>query len=77
MGRFIFFIFLCFCQQIVQSYNILAVFPLQSKSHYIMYERILKALAAKGHEVDVVSHFPQKTQLEGYVQNNNLITLTF
>lgn len=58
---------LCVCEQIVQSYNILAIFPLQSSSHYVMYERILKALVAKGHTVDVVSHFPQKVPLKGYV----------
>lgn len=60
---------LCFYYEIVQSYNILAIFPLQAGSHYVMYERVLKALVAKGHEVDVVSHYPQKTKLQGYVQN--------
>lgn len=50
----------CLCVQFVENYNILALFPMHSKSHFVMFERLLIGLAEKGHEVDVVSHFPQK-----------------
>lgn len=46
--------------QEAQNYKILAILPLNSRSHFVMFERLLKGLAEKGHEVDVVSHFPQK-----------------
>ncbi|KAK9747235.1 UDP-glucoronosyl and UDP-glucosyl transferase [Popillia japonica] len=42
------------------SANILAISPFGGKSHYIIIERLLKTLAARGHEVDTVSHFPTK-----------------
>ncbi|KAK4886916.1 hypothetical protein RN001_003187 [Aquatica leii] len=45
------------------AYKILGLFPYEGKSHFISFEPLLKALAAKGHEVTVISHFPQKTPL--------------
>lgn len=51
---------LAFCVQGIQNYNILGVFPFNGRSHFVMFERLLKGLAAKGHKVDVVSHFPQQ-----------------
>lgn len=56
-----------FCAQYIESYNILAIFPQQSKSHFVMFERLLKELAKRGHEVDVVGHFPQKKPLPRYM----------
>lgn len=56
------------CVQNVENYKILAIFPLPSKSHFVMFERLLKELAVRGHEVDVVSHFPQKKILTRYHQ---------
>ncbi|KAJ4434825.1 hypothetical protein ANN_23396 [Periplaneta americana] len=46
--------------------RILAMFELHIKSHFIMFEALLKGLAAKGHEVVVVSHFPQKNPIPNY-----------
>lgn len=54
------------CVECAENYNILAIFPLQSKSHFVMFERLLLELAKKGHEVDVVSHFPQKKPIPKY-----------
>lgn len=48
---------------VVQNHNILGIFPLQSTSHYVMFERLLKTLAAEGHDVDVISHFPQQEKI--------------
>ncbi|KAJ8976653.1 hypothetical protein NQ317_010368 [Molorchus minor] len=50
----------------IENVNILAVFPLAGKSHFNMFEPILKGLVERGHEVDVMSHFPQKTPIKGY-----------
>lgn len=43
-----------------ESLRILTIFPLNSKSHFVMCEQLVKGLAAKGHQVDVYSHFPAK-----------------
>ncbi|XP_046482548.1 UDP-glucosyltransferase 2-like [Neodiprion pinetum] len=45
--------------------NILAIFPYQGKSHYIMFEPLVIGLARAGHSVDVVSHFPPKESIRG------------
>ncbi|XP_012282467.1 UDP-glucuronosyltransferase 2B19 [Orussus abietinus] len=44
----------------------LGLFPLQGKSHFIMMEQLMKELARRGDQVDVVSHFPQKTPFPNY-----------
>ncbi|GLH07820.1 UDP-glucuronosyltransferase, partial [Gryllus bimaculatus] len=46
--------------------RVLALFQLNHHSHFAMFETLMKALAAKGHQVDVLSHFPQKTPLPNY-----------
>lgn len=43
------------------SANILGVFPINGRSHYVVYESVMKALAARGHNVTVITSFPQKT----------------
>lgn len=45
------------------SLKILGIFPHEGKSHYDVFEPLLKTLAQKGHEVTVVSHFPQKNPI--------------
>ncbi|CAG2053468.1 unnamed protein product [Timema podura] len=49
-----------------QSANILGVFEFNGKSHFLMFERLMKSLAERGHEVHVLSHFPQKKPLPNY-----------
>ncbi|XP_043467681.1 UDP-glucosyltransferase 2-like [Leptopilina heterotoma] len=46
--------------------RILGLFPLNAKSHFILGEQIMKILAKNGHQVDVVSHFPQKEPVLNY-----------
>lgn len=38
-------------------------FPSEAKSHYSVYEPLLKRLSARGHEIVAVTHFPQRTRL--------------
>ncbi|KAF5280027.1 hypothetical protein FQA39_LY05408 [Lamprigera yunnana] len=46
-------------ETIVLTYNILAVFPHNGKSHFYFFQPLLKGLAKYGHNVTVLSHFPQ------------------
>ncbi|XP_011193314.2 UDP-glucosyltransferase 2-like [Zeugodacus cucurbitae] len=46
--------------------NILAIFPFPGPSQYICVQAYLKALAARGHEVTVISAFPQKKPLRNF-----------
>ena len=48
------------CIQLVTCSKILALFPYVGKSHHDVYAPYLKKLAARGHDVVVVSHFPQE-----------------
>ncbi|KAL0113955.1 hypothetical protein PUN28_011343 [Cardiocondyla obscurior] len=53
------------CNQIT-SYRILGVFPLHGKSHWSTQEALMKDLAARGHQVDVVTQFPQEKPIPNY-----------
>jgi glucuronosyltransferase len=44
----------------------LVILPTVVKSHFIMLEPYIKALAARGHEMVVVSYFPQKQPVSNY-----------
>ncbi|CAD6995925.1 UDP-glucuronosyltransferase-like [Ceratitis capitata] len=57
----------------VESAKILAVFPFRGPSQYILVQPYLKALAARGHELTVISAFPQKTPIKNFRE----ITLKF
>ena len=50
----------------VKCLRILGIFPMNGKSHSIIQLSIMKALAEKGHQVDVYSHFPSKTPIPNY-----------
>ncbi|XP_069671920.1 UDP-glucosyltransferase 2-like [Periplaneta americana] len=46
--------------------RILALFSLNGRSHFVMFEALLKGLASRGHQVDVVGFFPQKKPVPNY-----------
>lgn len=48
------------------SYNILVVFPHFGKSHFFLYEPLLRQLASSGHNVTVISYFPQEKSVANY-----------
>lgn len=50
----------------VVGLRILGIFPINSRSHYAMCERLMKGLAAKGHQVDVYNHFPLKKSVPNF-----------
>lgn len=48
------------------SARILGLVWHRAESHFPMFERLFKTLASRGHEVTVVSHFPQKIPVANY-----------
>jgi glucuronosyltransferase len=49
-----------------ESAKILGLFPLPSKSHMAVNVAIVKELAERGHDVTVVSPFPEKSEIPNY-----------
>lgn len=54
------------CVGLVHSYNILAVFPFPSASHYAIPDPLLLRLAEKGHQVTVYNPYPKPGQISNY-----------
>ena len=54
------------CLHTAKAAKILAIFPFPGPSQYILVQPYLKALAAKGHEVSVISAFPQKQPINNF-----------
>lgn len=52
--------------QISDSLNILGIFPHPAISHFKAFQPVLRELAARGHYVSVVSHFPNRDALANY-----------
>lgn len=48
------------------AHRILGLFPHPGASHFHFFHPIMRGLAEAGHEVTVVSHFPNKPALENY-----------
>ena len=46
--------------------KILGIFPFNGKSHSVIEIEVMKGLAAKGHQVDVYSHYPLKKPIPNY-----------
>lgn len=46
--------------------RILGVWPMEAPSHFFLGNRLFKELAARGHEVTMISAFPQKTPVKNY-----------
>ncbi|XP_048509527.1 UDP-glucosyltransferase 2-like isoform X2 [Athalia rosae] len=72
-GSWCFFILILnFLALFCNGYRILGVFPFNGKSHFVMFERLMKGLAVRGHRVDVVGHFPLKKPFPNY---NDIVSL--
>ncbi|CAK1582726.1 unnamed protein product [Parnassius mnemosyne] len=48
------------------SLNILGIFPYQGKSHFFVHRVYLRELAKRGHNLTVISHFPEKEPPKNY-----------
>lgn len=64
-----------FLTSCVDAARILAIFPTSSSSHTRYCNALSEALAAKGHELTVISVYPLKTNLPNYknIQMENLL----
>ncbi|XP_049767863.1 UDP-glycosyltransferase UGT5-like [Schistocerca cancellata] len=49
---------LSLCAPACEAANILAVFPVPGKSHWIVFRELLLELSRRGHNLTVISHFP-------------------
>lgn len=52
--------------QINFGYRILGLFPMNIKSCFMMYKNVMKHLAKRGHQVDVISQFPLDKPMSNY-----------
>ncbi|XP_017768994.1 PREDICTED: UDP-glucuronosyltransferase 2B15-like isoform X2 [Nicrophorus vespilloides] len=59
-------VFLVLCSFKVECYNVLGIFPHFGKSHFDIFAPVMKGLAEKGHDVTVLSYFPQKSPMKNY-----------
>nr|XP_022918225.1 UDP-glucuronosyltransferase 2C1-like [Onthophagus taurus] len=50
----------------IDSAKILGIFNMPSYSHFVLGETLFKELAKQGHEVTMMSAFPQKTPIKNY-----------
>lgn len=50
----------------VNCVDILAVFPTISKSHFVVFEPLLKELSKRGHNLTVISTFSQSKSVDNY-----------
>lgn len=48
------------------GYKILGLFPHPGKSHFDVFQPLLKELAVRGHEVTVISYFPLQKPIKNY-----------
>lgn len=62
----LFFLTLALSTHINDAYRILCLFPYNGKSHFIVFEALCKGLASKGHQIDMISHFPTKKPIPNY-----------
>lgn len=49
-----------------EGYRILCVFPYEGTSHFVMFGTLARELARRGHQVDVISHFPATKPIANY-----------
>ncbi|XP_049877469.1 UDP-glucosyltransferase 2-like [Pectinophora gossypiella] len=53
-------LWLVLCCAAAEAARLLVVLPTNTRSHYVMYGRLVEALARKQHHLTVISHFPMK-----------------
>lgn len=70
----------CFNIKANESYRFLGIFPHPAVSHFRAFEPLLTELGLRGHDVFVVSHFPNKSAPANYhdfpLDQNEIMTST-
>lgn len=59
-----------FAANVCESHRILGLFPHPGLSHFHFFHPVMKALAEAGHDVTVVSQFPNKEPIENYTDES-------
>lgn len=59
-------LFFCVVLHKVSALNILGIFPYHGKSHFFVYRVYLQELVKRGHNITVISHFPEAHPPENY-----------
>ncbi|XP_023245856.1 UDP-glucuronosyltransferase 2B19-like [Copidosoma floridanum] len=59
-------LFVSMCVSVGESHRILAVFPVNVKSHNIMFDALMKGLVKRGHVVDTITQYPLKNPPPNY-----------
>lgn len=74
-------LFITFGSHLSESHRILGVFPHPAVSHFRAFQPLLLGLAGEGHDVHVVSHFPDNNAPSNYhdlaLNKNEVITAAF
>lgn len=62
---------------LVNCEKILAIFPINAKSHYLAFEPLAIELANKGHKLTIINNFPQKISIKNinYMDISNYTNL--
>ena len=68
---------MCFLTIQVDTYRILGIFPLGFKSHNMFFQALMKSLARKGHQVDVISHYELLDPPKNYTTIINLANIEY
>ncbi|XP_047365690.1 UDP-glucosyltransferase 2-like isoform X1 [Vespa velutina] len=66
-------IWMTLCLTYSQGYRILGIFAFQAKSHFVMFETLMKSLANKGHQIDAITSFHLK---KPFVNITELVVIT-
>lgn len=64
--KILFFAFLLTASNLSDAYRILAIFPFNGKSHNIMFNPLVTELSKRGHQVDVITHYPLENPPSNY-----------
>lgn len=70
--RYLLFLSLLLTVLPVQTSRILCIFPYNGRSHYQVTGALCQALAERGHQIDMISHFSPKTPIANYTHIVNL-----
>lgn len=54
------------CSHLSEGLRILVISPFDSKSHDAMTDGLARGLAARGHQIDIYSHYPPKKSIANY-----------